>query len=245
METKDTSLSTRFLDAYNELDDYMKKILDVKRHDSHSNMLYKLKKNNLFKIHYEDFKSYAELRNAIVHEWNAEHNPIAEPHLFIVERYERLVKEVKNPKNSLHISTKIQKIEYLKLTDSVIDAIEIMHQKKYSYMPVMEDDTIIGIFSENSLFTYLYHKKALKIDRDDTIADFAECIKLDNHMSERFEFVARDLPAVDVASMFSKDVVNDKRLGAVFVTHNGKPDEKILGMISSWDIIDFVDELVL
>jgi predicted transcriptional regulator len=127
----------------------------------------------------------------------------------------------------------------------MLDVMHMMREKGYSYVPIVEHGVVEGVFSENSLFTYFISENKLSLDNHCTIDDLDGCIALHNHMSERFEFVPRDMPAVDVVEMFSKDMMGGKRLAAVFVTQNGKADEKMLGMISSWDVIDFVDEMVL
>ena len=42
--------------------------------------------------------------------------------------------------------------------------------------------------------------------------------------------------ATDVAGMFQEALEDKKRLGAVFVTQNGRPTERILGMLTAWDM---------
>lgn len=61
---------------------------------------------------------------------------------------------------------------------------------------------------------------------------------LDAHVSESFSFVDKNCHADMVEDLFKKTPTTDKRLGLVFVTEHGKRDEKILGLISAWDIVD-------
>ena len=44
----------------------------------------------------------------------------------------------------------------------------------------------------------------------------------------------------ELTEMYSADIMDGKRLGVVFVTETGDEKQKILGMISAWDLIDYI-----
>ena len=40
----------------------------------------------------------------------------------------------------------------------------------------------------------------------------------------------------EIEEVFAEGRKNKERIGLVFVTHSGKPTEKLLGIISAWDV---------
>lgn len=57
-----------------------------------------------------------------------------------------------------------------------------------------------------------------------------------DHKSEVFDFIGRDALLAHVTLKFQVNLKNKQRLGAVFVTDKGSKDEKVLGLITAWDV---------
>jgi len=119
-----------------------------------------------------------------------------------------------------------------------MDCIIKMHEKNFSYLPVCEDDKLIGVLSGDSIFTYMRENSIITIHENFTVGELKDCIR--NHIDERYSFVARETPISEIVEMYSNDIQDGKRLGAVFVTATGGKHEKILGMISAWDLIEYI-----
>src|SRR5690606_32953252 len=69
---------------------------------------------------------------------------------------------------------------------------QTMGKNSYTHVPVLEGDAMVGVFSENTVFSYLVKNQILALDQDILIGEFAEFIPLDKHESEYFEFVPRE-----------------------------------------------------
>jgi hypothetical protein len=54
--------------------------------------------------------------------------------------------------------------------------------------------------------------------------------------SESFVFVHKDTLVIDIEEMFANELKEGKRLAVVFITKNGDPNEKILGLVTAWDV---------
>jgi CBS domain-containing protein len=196
------------------------------------------KKNPEFRRRNDELRRYADLRNSLVH-WRGQTRDeyIAEPHEDILIRYEKLVESVKNPPKAIQIAVSQDKIYKVSRDASAADVIREMHRNVFTHVPVVDEKgLLVGIFSENSILSYLAHHKMAAIDPDTRIDEFKEFIPLGSHKSEVFDFVSRDTPLANVASSFQVNLKNKKRLGAVFVTENGRKEEKILGLITAWDV---------
>ena len=78
----------------------------------------------------------------------------------------------------------------------------------------------------------------IEIGKEYKVKDYEKYIKLENHSSEYFDFVKRNEKLASAQNLFNKSIKKDKKLVMLFVTENGKKTEKILGIITPWDLFD-------
>lgn len=89
-------------------------------------------------------QTYAKLRNAIVHSERGIDQPIAEPNLEEVERYERVVHQILNPPTVMSCAVPIQSIFAVSREDNVFRVIQEMNEKVYTHAPFFEYLSGIG-----------------------------------------------------------------------------------------------------
>jgi predicted transcriptional regulator len=228
---RDMSNSEKFLAIYNEIDVFMRKELNVESWVSHKELIRRLidKGNLIIKTYADDLISYAELRNAIVHNpYKNQFEPIAEPHEIILNKYDKLKSQILNPPLALDtLAIRGKDIFKISLEDSIIAVMEVMNNRSFTHVPVIENNKLIGVFSENTIL----------IDDEFKIKDFIEFIPLNNHCSECFLFRPRTITVIEIEEVFKSDIIGNKRIAAVFITENGRENEKILGLITQWDVI--------
>lgn len=237
----------KFLEIYNELDEHMRKVLAEGFRTSHSTLINEMADINKIFYKYKEFLlEMAKLRNLIVHNSDSKNaEPIAEPHIYIVKKYENILNQLKNP--SKVIETVAIKSEYIYTTsmeDIAIDVMKEMNKKTYTHVPVVENGSLIGVFSENTIFSYMAAIGDVLIERDTKIEEFAEFIPIDKHVSEYFKFAPKDALVIDIEEIFKEELQNKKRLSVVFITETGKPTEKILGLITAWDIAGYEEKII-
>jgi CBS domain-containing protein len=232
-----------FLSIYNELDEYMRRQLNADDNIPHRSLIEKLsKKNNLFNKYKNDLIDFAKLRNALVHNpYRTIAEPIAEPHDNIVELYRNIKNKIINPLLAYDIAVKTKNIYCATLEDNAIEVMKVMSQNTYSHVPVVINNRVIGVFSQYSVFSYLVEKQSVCLDSTVKIGDFEKYIVFENYAGEYFEFVSRDTLVSEIELMFQRRKDNHKRLSVVFVTENGSMHEKLLGIITGWDIARYVD----
>lgn len=63
---------------------------------------------------------------------------------------------------------------------------------------------------------------------------------MNKHASESFRFVPRNITLAKVAEMFTDVMRKADRIGMVFITQNGRDTEKILSIITAWDIAAYL-----
>ena len=95
---------------------------------------------------------------------------------------------------------------------------------------------MVGIFSENSLFQYILEDNIIEVDKNTTFNDIKKCIDI-KFSKEIVKFVAKDNLYDDVVNEFISEFKNKNKLSCVMITQNGKETEKVIGIITAWDII--------
>ena len=98
---------------------------------------------------------------------------------------------------------------------------------------------ILGVFSENTLLAYMNTSNIVVISENDTFEKVRDFLPLDRHVSEKFAFVSRGTIATEVVKLFQDSLARRERVGMVFVTEHGEPDEELLGILTAWDMAAF------
>jgi len=117
---------------------------------------------------------------------------------------------------------------------------EIMHEmnkNNFTHVPIMENGIMVGVFSENVIFSFLVKNEIALIEKNKKISEFVEFLPLDGHPGEYFHFIPRNSLIIDVQNIFKNQLAGNKRLGALYITENGNQNEIILGMLTAWDIV--------
>ncbi len=247
---KQMSNSKKFLQIYNKLDSRLQEMAKIKKaadgeyhiqdYVGHTNLLNRFaEENNLvIKRNLKTLTLYARLRNSIVHSDDGSlDGAIAEPHDDVVSFYEDIYKEIVNPKLAFDFyATKIQELRTTTLEEGVRNVVKDMQENDYSAVPVLDGKKLIGVFSRNSIVSYLVKNDIAALDYF-KVVEFSDFIPLDSHVGEHYGFISRDTNIYEVQEYFNQGYYGDKRLAGLFVTHNGKEDESILGMITDWDVL--------
>ena len=234
-----------FITIYNELDDFMRKELNQDHKASHSDLIRKMaRKNKVFNIYMDELLSFARLRNAIIHNpYNRYAQPIADPHDYVVEKYKKILDYVLRPARALDtIAVKGKDIYTARLDDRALDIMIAMNKYAYTHVPIIEEGRFVGVFSETTVFSYIVNSMDCLLAKDAKIRDFSDFIPIDRHESESFAFVSIDTLVIDIDDMFAKELRQEKRLAVVFITDNGDPNEKLLGLVTAWDIAGYREE---
>ena len=228
-----------FISIYNELDSYFRKVSGLGETVSHMFVIDQLgERNKIVRKHREELKLYARLRNAIVHNpFGSQIEVIAEPHPEVVKNYALLRDQIMDPPSALSVAIRPERIYSTKMEANAREVMQVMARRIFSYVPVLDDQNhIVGIFSESTVFLYLTRNEICTVDNKTSISEFVEYLPLNQHVSEYFEFVGKGANLEDVRDLFEQGLIERKRLGAVFITDRGRKDDSLLGMITAWDI---------
>lgn len=230
--------SEKYLDAYNKIDNYLKKL---DNYESHINFSYKVKntKNKVAQRFKEELLSFGELRNAIVHNPKIGNIAIAEPHENTALRISVLYDKISKPKKV------IPKFQFpvlgAKKNDFINEIIVKMNKQSFSQFPVFDDnENVCELINNNTISRWL----SSQLDENGTI--IIENIKIADLLSEiefekNYKFVSRNTSIYEAYDLFINHINQKQRnLDAIFITEYGKIGEKLLGLITIEDIANLV-----
>ena len=230
--------SEKFLETYNNLDQYLKKEIRADDYVSYANKV-KNSKNTVVNRFKDELLSFGTLRNAIVHNPKIDNKAIAEPHDRTVERFNEIYEIINNPKKVIPIF----QFDVLGANkdDYINDILKQMKQKSFSQFPVLDsNEAIIELINNNTISRWL----ASEIDENGTIiVDGVTVEKLipEIEFKRNYKFISRDTSIYKAYDLFLNHINEKERnLDVLFITHNGKETEKLLGLITISDLAPLI-----
>lgn len=186
--------------------------------------------NSIVRRYRIDLKEFADLRNAIVHERSDGH-VIAEPNDEAVKKIEHIALLLRDPPKAAALFK--CKVATLSADDPIARGVKTMSEQSFSQMPVYDGVAFANLLTANTIARWL----GASVEEDvfslsetpvSEVLNYTEC-------QSSCEFVRRDAPVFDILQRFEAVKDASKRLEAVLITENGKPDEALLGIVTIWD----------
>ena len=174
------------------------------------------------------------LRNIASHNNNDNYYLITDD---TIARLKQILYEVKHPYKVYQKAT--TNIYSKTINDKVLLTMNEMSEKCYTHIPIYAEDnkTLVGVFSENSLFQSICEDDhCIVLDENTTFNEIKKCIDLEKS-KEIVKFVSREDLYDDVVNEFIKEFKQGNKLACVMITNSGKETEKVIGIITAWDII--------
>lgn len=224
----------RFISAYNQIDYALRTIYGFKRSISYADLIRKTVPLNSVVRKYEDeLIDYGRLRNSIVHKTNPNY-VIAEPHIEVVEDFERIAKIITTPPLAIDKVCKHQ----VKICDSKIklkDLIGLMSHDGYKNIPVYEGNTLKGVAIGLNILEIIGDK----ILQGDNIEHFIELTQVEDVLStiEDTKYFRVCDKTLTIETALNNFYLN-RRLQIIIITEHGRVDERPLGVVTIADILD-------
>lgn len=197
------------------------------------------KKDTYIERKKDEIDMIRKIRNLNAHNRGENHKYIVYPSPEINNKLEKIINEIKNPPMIYNTSICIKRKDiYSKnLDDRIYDTIRIMSEKMYTHIPILENEKLVGIFSESTLLDIVKNDNKIVIDEKTNFSNIKNYLKIENHSMEDFQFISKTKNLYDVEKIFKNYFSRNKRIGCIFITDNGKSTENILGMLTAWDIL--------
>ncbi|GAA0414159.1 MAG: CBS domain-containing protein [Bacillota bacterium] len=225
--------SERFLTAFNRIEKLLRALLIHKKDVGFSKAVKILRNSNaLVRTYSDDLLEFAELRNAIVHNKIDMTHAIAEPHDTIVERIEEIEKELSEPKRVIPLFSR--SVYCYQLTDPLNKLLTIIHEKQLSKFPVYQGEEFKGLLTQKGITNWLAGRK--NQDKLNGSCALEEVLPFENQDNTRF--IHQGTTIYEAIEIFKEHTSKGERLEALLITKNGKPSSHLLGIITTWDILE-------
>ena len=233
MEQNIERLNKDFLDEYGKFEKYIQEKYKTEK------ITDDLIKEHLTKPSIYFWISYRNLRNIKSH---GSTKFIADITELGLEKFKEEVSKIINPPTAYDICT----INPYKITDkhNLSEVLKIMKENNYSNVPIIDENEYAkGMFNANTLFLYANSKDEVIIDCPKTIIEYFKPLYEMNEKSEIiYDFIGKKTNIFAVKEKFEEAKKKNKKLEALFVTETGKQNQKIIGIITPWDIIQHFPE---
>jgi len=224
-----------FLDLFNKLEKHLNQQLGATEYYGFRRLISRLSKDNgIIDTYKQDLIEYSELRNAIVHKSTGE--VIAEPHQTTVDQLQKIYDLLTHP--PLVMSIAASPVYTCETKQYVSEVVVKMTTQFYAYVPVLHDRRFVGVFSENTLAKWLADlspTESISLSKV-TIGQLQDYYDRPDDKANAYDFVAQETDVYSIRQKFLSFTSEKKRLGALFVTANGRREEDIIGIVTAWDL---------
>ncbi len=222
-----------FLDEYKKLESLAEEKL---RYRGGESVIKKLENDPEFRFVQTELRYCREVRNLLQHNPKVNGQFAVQPSEEMTEFLRSVIRMVEDAPLACDRAVPIEKVYYRSIEDHVRPALTEKLVKSYTDVPILTDGVVTGVFSENTLLSYLVDEQRIGIEKTTRFTDLHEYLPLGAHRSEVFAFAAVNAPLTGIRALFEQNRTNQKRLGMVFLTKSGRKQEKLEGIITAWDI---------
>jgi len=225
-----------FLDLYKQLEQ------TLKGRNSYYNSRYespviRFQNSSEGKAWRDELDTIRDIRNLLTHAPKVNGKYPVEPSEEIGAALQEILRSVEEPKKAIEYATWAEKILVTTPNSEVVPLMRMMELRGFSHVPVVKGEEVTGVFSTSTVFSYLI-KNSYTMADDMKVSAFGDLLKINNHSTEFFDFASRDALYSEILEMFDTNYKKrEKRLAIIFITRNGRRNEKLEGLITPWDVL--------
>lgn len=229
------SRAETFLKMYRVLEGVLERRYADSRHGSSVVMEYL--RDDDSEPYRHDLNVCREIRNLLSHNADEEGEPLVQPSESVLVSLQNILEHVSAPKLAVDYGTPREKILWAHVNDLAIDLMHRMEKRGFSHVPVMENGRIIGVFSVASLFYYMERNGMDAVNNSTRIGQLKEALNVQRQGAERYLFMPATTTIYQVRAAFEERSERNSRLSAVFITEKGNRDERLIAMLTPWDVL--------
>ena len=154
----------------------------------------------------------------------------------MIKLLDKVIQKVARPLKASNVMVKKSELCYMSMEDKVRDAMATMKENSYKHIPILEDGVLVGLFSAKTVLDIMVTEGADAFSSEITFDMIQKYISIENVTSNKFTFVGNSTLVSEIKDIFKEDIDNKERINIIFVTQHGKRDEKLLGIITAWEI---------
>ncbi len=217
-----------FLDTYRRLETAAETLVG---NNSRSSSILRLAHLPEFSRYRDELDYCRQVRNLLTHEAKigGAYGVIPSDQLLAV--LQKVLRQIEDPPTVGEYMTPVSRLLTAKMNDTVLPFMTQMEEKGITYLPVLESGTVVGVFSQRSLFRWLLSHRTL----DETVTFREMESQLAPHQG--ICFVSRELPLEQAKLTFQRVNGKHQRVKLLLVTGNGRPERPLMGIVSPYDVL--------
>ena len=149
----------------------------------------------------------------------------------LIEFLESEIKSITSNKKAYEIMTPYDELYFCELSSDIKETLINMRRLGHSTIPVLKDRKVIGIFNNDVIINALIDSN-FKV----SLSMLKLNISLDSISAYYYEFISKNEVLDNIEEMFEIKKDN-KKLSLIFVTENGNENERLLGIITLYDVL--------
>ncbi len=185
----------------------------------------------------EDVEYCRVVRNFLVHTPRVRDVYPVIPSDDMIKILEKCVARVKSPTLAMSFAIRRENMFTASLDSKVTKITKYMNRRGFTHVPIFHEDRLVGVFSDNVIYTYVCDKGMVHIDEETEFYEFINYLGLNYHIHEYFVFMKSDATLYEAVDAFNIDSKSMKQLTAIFFTDTGKSDGNVMGMMTPYSIL--------
>jgi len=235
MQSRDPIID--YLSYFNQIDKHFDKILNLDKFLPYNEKIkriidWKYNISWFVSLHKFELKFFGELRNHITHGIKLDWHNYAIPSQYALNKISRIADAVKEPPRWFDIFKKT--VYFCKTTDKLKDVLSAMKNNNYTHLPVYDrENKFIWVLTEWNICYWLANQLSnpSKKLKEFIVGDISLQKRVDDYL-----FVSKKMNIYEIDEIFTIKRKQQKRLGAIFITNHGRENEKILWIVTAWDV---------
>lgn len=229
----DINRTEEFLDKYKQMETLVRNEYNLDNNESVMNFLIN---NKDFKVIENELDLCRDTRNLLSHNPKINGEYAVYPSEEMIKLLDKVIQKVARPLKASNVMVKKSELCYMSMEDKVRDAMATMKENSYKHIPILEDGVLVGLFSAKTVLDIMVTEGADAFSAEITFDMIQKYISIENVTSNKFTFVGNSTLVSEIKDIFKEDIDNKERINIIFVTQHGKRDEKLLGIITAWEI---------
>ena len=225
-----------FLDLYKKLEQLLKVYYsnDSGRYDS---VVARFENSRASGNMKDKITSIREIRNLLQHNPKINGRYVVEPSPEIMDALRETIHMIEHPKMAIDFGVKIDQIFKATLNSSLTKVINVMKERGFSHIPVIENNKLYGVLSAYTVFEFVTEQGMQILTEATKVRDMKSYLPISKHKNEYYLFLPKTATFTDADEAFEKRDSKGRRLVVIFITEHGGQDEPILAMLTPWSVV--------
>jgi predicted transcriptional regulator len=224
-----------FLDLYKQLEQSAVTYYGL---PSDGSAVSRLERLSQFKEIRNQIKYCREVRALLTHNPKLGDDFAVTPSEAMIKTLQNVIDQVKEPPTCLDRAVKGSNILIAEPTDNVIEKMKVMKSFGFSYLPIMNNNRVVGVFGKDTVFAITLDGYDAIISDSTRFCDISSYTSVTRKDRNTFKFVSSTM-LVSEAEKTVVDAFRKKiRINLLLVTETGRIDEPLLGILTPWDVME-------